>query len=65
MIQSLHYDITKDYKNVNSKDLLNTRDDSGIGYFLEVDIKYPDEKKGKKVFICPEKNFSSPDKFND
>ena len=25
------------------KDILNTPDDSDIGHFLEVDLKYPDE----------------------
>ena len=66
MNQILDFDSFKFYKNVNLKNLLNTRDDSGIGYILEVDKKYPDETKRKKMFcICPEDKFSSQDKIND
>ena len=34
-------------------DFLNTPDDSGIGYFIDVDLKYPDNiKKNKETSIC-------------
>ena len=33
---------------VKLEDILNTPDDSQIGYFVEVDLKYPDEYKRKK-----------------
>ena len=32
------------------QEILNTPDDNEIGYFLEVDIKYPDNKKEKTEF---------------
>ena len=31
--------------------ILKTADDSDIGYFVEVDLKYPDNKKQKKNFL--------------
>ena len=40
---------------------LNTSDDSDIGYFIEVDLKYPDDIKEKtKIFpFCAKnKNYS-------
>ena len=37
-------------------EILNTPDDSEIGYFLEVDLKYPDNIKQKTIYFpfCPE-----------
>ena len=37
------------------EEILNTPDDSEIGYFLEVDLKYPDNIKQKTKFFpfCP------------
>ena len=36
--------------------ILNTPDDSDIGYFLEVDLRYPDKIKKNKTFsILPRK----------
>ena len=32
------------------EEIKNNSDDSAFGYFLEVDVKYPDKKKGKKNF---------------
>ena len=42
-------------KNVNSEDTLNSPDDSNIGYFDEVDLKYPDNVKDKRKYLpfCP------------
>ena len=37
MSQPLPYDETKFYRNVNLEDTLNTRDNSDIDYFVEVD----------------------------
>ena len=47
--------------------ILNTPDDNEIGYFLEVDLKYPDNIKEKtKLFsFCPENKKIEPDKYND
>ena len=45
MSQSLHYDENKFDGIVKLEDILNTPDDSDIGYFVEVDLKYPDKLK--------------------
>ena len=41
------YDEIKFDKNVENEDTLNTTDDSDFGYFIEVDLKYPDKVKQK------------------
>ena len=48
MIQPLPYDEIKFDINVKLEDILNTDDDSDIGYFVEVDLKYPDKKTKKQ-----------------
>ena len=45
MSQMLPYDENKFDKNVKLEDILNTPDDSDIGYFVEVDLIYPDNIK--------------------
>ena len=47
--------------------ILNTPDDSEIGYFLEVDLKYPDEikQKTKNFPFCPENKKINPNKYNE
>ena len=47
--------------------ILNTPDDTEIGYFLEVDLKYPDDikEKTKNFPFCPENKKINPDKYND
>ena len=52
MSQSLPYDEIKFDTNVKLEDILNTPDDSDIGYFIEVDLNYPDNIKEKKFSIC-------------
>ena len=49
------------------KEILNTPDDSGIGYFVEVDLKYPVniKEKTKNFPFCPENKKIDPDKYND
>ena len=49
------------------EEILNTPDDSDIGYFLEVDLKYPDniKEKTKNFPFCPENKKIDPDKNND
>ena len=47
MSESLSYDEIKFDKNVKLEDILNTPDDNDIGYFIEVDLKNPDNKKEK------------------
>ena len=48
-------------------EILKTPDDVDMGYFVEVDLKYPNDTKEKtKNFpFCPENNKINPDKFND
>ena len=60
MSQSLPYDGIKFDKNVKFKGILNTPDDSDTGYFIEVDLKYPDsiEEETKNFPFAPEKNSS-------
>ena len=52
----LPYDEIKFDRNGNLEDILNTPDDSDIGYFIEVDLKYPDKikEKTKHFPIAPE-----------
>ena len=49
------------------EEILNTPDDNDIGYFVEVDLKYPDniKKKTKNFPFCPEKKFIRKDEDND
>ena len=48
------------------EEILNIPDDSNIGYFIEVDLKYCDNIKEKiKSFpLCPENKISYPDKYH-
>ena len=56
MSQSLPYDETEFDKNVKQQDTLNTPNDSDIGFFIECDLKKPDNiKKAKKFSFCREK----------
>ena len=65
--QSLPYDESKFDKNVKTEDILKTPDDSSIGYFIEVDLKYPDKKKEKTrhLSFAPEIQKINPDDFSD
>ena len=47
MSQPLPYDEIKFDNNVKVENILNTPDDSDIGYFVEVDLKYTDKIKEK------------------
>ena len=49
------------------EEILNTLDDSDIRYFIDVDLRYPDNLRGKtKSFpFCPEKTIIHKDKYND
>ena len=48
-------------------EILNTSDDSDIGYFVEVDLRYPDDikEKTKNFPFCPENKVLPEDKYND
>ena len=67
MSQPLLFDEIKFDNNVTLEDILNTLDDSDIGYFVEVDLKYPDNIKEKtKIFpFAPVNKKINPDDFND
>ena len=47
MSQRLPYDEIKYDNNIKIEDIINTPDDSDIGYFIEVDLKYPNNIKEK------------------
>ena len=49
------------------EEILNTLDDSFIGYFIEVDLKYPDniKEKTKNFPFCPESKKINLDKHSD
>ena len=67
MSQPLPFDENKFDKNVVLQEILNTPDDSDIGYFIEVDLTYPDiiKEKTKHVSIAPENKKIIPDNFID
>ena len=47
MSQRLPFDKFKFDQKIKLEDILNTTDASDIGYFIEVDLKYPDDIKEK------------------
>ena len=49
MPQMFSYDEIKFEKDICLEEILNTPDDNEIGYFFEVDLKYPDNKKKQKI----------------
>ena len=67
MSESPFYYQTKIEKNPNLEELLNTLEDWDTDYFVEVDLKYPDDiKESAKSFLFCLKNISSPkDKFKE
>ena len=67
MSESLPYDEIKFDNNIKLEDILNTRDDSDIGYFVEINLKYPDsiKQKTKNFPFAPENKKINPDTFND
>ena len=67
MSQYLPYDEIKFDNNVTLEDIINTPDDNDIGYFVEVDLKYPDniKEKTKKFPFAPVNKKINPDNYND
>ena len=57
MSQYLPYDDIKFANDVKLEDILVTSDDSEVGYFVEIDLKNPNEtrEKTKNFPFCPEK----------
>ena len=66
MSQPLPFDEIK-FDSVELEDILNTPDDSDIGYFIEVDLIYPDKikKRTKNFPFAPVNKKINPDKFGD
>ena len=67
MSEYLPYDEIKIDRDVKSEEVLNTPDDSDIGYFVEVDLKYPDNTKEKtrNFPFAPVNKKINPDEFSD
>ena len=67
MSQYLPYDEIKFDNNVTLEDIINTPDDSNIGYFVEVDLKYPDniKQKTKNFPFAPMNKKINPNDLND
>ena len=67
MSQPLPFDEIQFDNNINLEDISNTPDDSDIGYFIEVDLIYPDniKEKTKNFPFAPVNKKIDPDDFND
>ena len=67
MSEPLPYDEIKFDNDVNLEDILNTPNDNDIGYFVEVDLKYPDniKEQTKNFPFAPVNKKINPDNFND
>ena len=65
--QLLPYDEIKFDRNVKLEDILNTPDDSDLGYFIEVDLKQSDniKEKTKHFPIAPVNKKNNPEYFSD
>ena len=63
----LPYDEIKFDEQVKLEDILKTPDKSDIGYFVEVDLKYPDiiKEKTKNIPFAPENKIIDKEKYND
>ena len=67
MSQYLPYDEIQFDNNVTLEDILKTPDDSDIGYFIEVDLTYPNiiKEKTKNFPFAPMNKKINPNNFND
>ena len=67
MSEPLPYDEIKFDNNINLEDIINTPDDSDIGYFIEVDLTNPDNIKQKTANFpfAPMNKKINPNDFND
>ena len=66
MGQPLPFDGIKFDRNFKLEDILNTPDDSDIGYFVEVELKYPVDikEKTKNLSFAPVNKKVNPNNFN-
>ena len=67
MSEPLPYDEIKFDNNVKLEDILNTPDDCDIGYFIGVDLTYPNniKEKTKNFPFAPVNKKINPDNFSD
>ena len=67
MSQYLPYDEIKFDNKIELEDILNTPDDSDIGYFVEADLKYSDniKEKTKNFPFASENKKINPDTFSE
>ena len=67
MSEPLPYDEIKFDSDVKIEDILNTPDDSDNGYFVEVDLIYPDniKERTKNFPFAPVNKKFNPDDYND
>ena len=67
MSQMLPHVEIKIEKVICLEEILNSPDNNEIGYFIEVDLKYPDniKEKTKNFTFCPENKKINPNKYND
>ena len=67
MSQYLPYDEIKFNNNMTLEDIINTPDDNDIGYFIEVNLIYPDniKQKTKNFPFAPMNKKINPDNFNN
>ena len=67
MSQPLPYDEIKFDRNFNLEVIINTPVDSDIGYFVKVDLIYPDKikKKTKYFLFAPVNKIINPDVFSN
>ena len=67
MSEPLPYDEIKFDNTVKLEDILNTPDDSDIGYFIEADLIYPDniKERTKNLPFAPVNKKINPENFND
>ena len=65
--QMLRYDESKFEKDICLEEILNTPDNNEIGYFLEIDLKYPDNIKEKTKYFpfSPENKKVNSIKYNE
>ena len=67
MSEPLPYDEIKFDNDFKLEDILNTPDDSHIGYFIELDLTYPNniKEKTRNFPFAPMNKKINPDNFND
>ena len=67
MSEPLPYDEINFDRDIKLEDILNTPDDSDIGYFVEVDLKYSDniKEKTRNFPFAPVNKKINPDNFSN